>query len=107
MSNLPTTLADTFMGIGPGGPLPIPSPWSVSGGYITYTTGGVVIGTPSGGSLGPGTLNASNLYVNGISIDVANFLSLTGGTISGPLTVNGPFTLGSTINGAVLDMGTY
>jgi hypothetical protein len=107
MSNLPTTFADTFMGIGPGGPLPIPSPWSVSSGYITYTTGGVVVGTPTGGNQGPGTLNAANLFVNGISVDVANFLPLTGGTIGGPLTVNGNFTVVGTTNGVTLDMGTF
>jgi hypothetical protein len=107
MNNLPTTLVTATMGIGPGGPLPVPSPWNTSSGYITYTTGGVVVGTPTGGNKGPGTLNASNLFVNGISVDVANFLPLTGGTISGPLTVNGAFTLGGTINGAVLDMGTF
>jgi hypothetical protein len=79
----------------------------MSSGYITYTTGGVVVGTPSGGSQGPGTLNATNLFINGISIDVNNFLSLTGGTISGPLTVNGPFTVIGTTNGVTLDMGTF
>jgi hypothetical protein len=105
MSNIPTTLAT--MGIGPGGPLPVPSPWNVSGGYITYTTGGVVVGTPTGGNQGPGTLNAANLFINGLSVDVANFLPLTGGTIGGPLTVNGAFILKSTIDGAVLDMGTF
>jgi hypothetical protein len=107
MSNLPTPLVAVTLGIGPGGPLPIPSPWRISSGYISYTVGGVVVGTPTGGNQGSGTLNATNLFINGQSIDFNNYLLLTGGTISGPLIVNGPLTLGGTINGAVLDMGTF
>ena len=98
------------IGFGPGGPLPAPTPWTLFGTYITFKTGGVVVGTPSGGSFGPGTLNATNLLINGVSINPNNFLQLTGGTINGPFTINtGPVTFGPgvVINGAVLDMGTY
>jgi hypothetical protein len=105
--NVPTPFVDATMGFGPGGPLPVPSPWQTFGGYISYTGGGVVIGAPSGGSFGPGTVNALNLYINGLSVNPNNFLLLSGGTIGGSLTVNGAFILGSTIDGAVLDMGTF
>jgi hypothetical protein len=105
--NVPTPFIDTIIGFGPGGPLPSPSPWRVLGGYIDYVAGGVVVGTPTGGNLGPGTLNAVGLYINGLSFNLNNYLPLAGGTITGPLTINGNFTMNGVTDGIILDMGTF
>src|SRR5215468_5061364 len=92
-TDIPITFSDAPLGFGPGGPLPVPSPWTNYGTYIGYGIGGVIVGTPTGGQKGPGTLNAQNIYVNGVSINPGDFLPLTGGTITGNLTINGGFTL--------------
>jgi hypothetical protein len=94
------------MGFGPGGPLPAPTPWIVYGTYLQWT-GGIVVGNPTGGSLGPGTINAAAFYINGQSFELGNYLPLTGGVIGGPLTVNGAFVVHGTVDGITLDMGTY
>src|SRR5262245_40227450 len=102
-----TTESAAPIGFGPGGPLPPPAPWIIHGSWISYL-GGVVIGNPTGGNKGPGTINASSVFQNGVHLDVSNFLPLTGGTV-GPLTVNGAFTVapGWVTDGVILDMGTY
>ena len=51
---------------GPGGPGPVPDPWTVNGPTISYSKGGVVIGPATGGGLGAGNLNISgNYFING------------------------------------------
>lgn len=107
MSNGPSILTNAPIGFGPGGPLPPPSPWTSFGSYIFYGNGGVVIGNPTGGSQGPGTLNASGLFVNGLTVNPNNFLQLSGGVITGNLAVDGNFTVTGITDGVVLDMGTF
>ena len=109
MTEVPSLLTNAPIGFGAGGPLPAPSPWTSFGTYIRYGNGGVVIGDPAGGSFGPGTLNAVNLLINGISINPNNWLPLTGGTIVGNLAINGNFSIiaPGTVDGSILDMGTY
>lgn len=94
-------------GFGPGGPLPIPSPWVSYGTYIGYATGGVLVGNPNGGDMGPGTINTVNLFINGLSISPGNYLPISGGTIGGNLTINGNLTVVGTSDGIKLDMGTF
>jgi len=116
MADQPHPLTEAPLGFGPGGPLPSPSPWIIHGSWIEYSNGGVVLGSPTGGNKGPGTLNAANVYLNGSSLDLGNYLPLTGGTIGGNLSVTGNLavnganlTLGNTtvLQGGVLDMGTF
>jgi hypothetical protein len=97
MSATPFTNAP--LGFGPGGPLPAPTPWTTYGSWVTFS-GGVVVGSPTGGNKGPGTINASNYFINGSSFNINNYLPLTGGTISGPLTVTGVVNM-------TLDMGVF
>lgn len=112
--NVPIQMTDAPLGFGPGGPLPAPSPWINYGGYIGYTLGGVVIGTPTGGNKGPGTVNAANFYINGVSVNPGDYLPVTGGTVA-YLNVTGTLTIGNgsainmngAINGAIMDMGVY
>ena len=94
------------IGFGPGGPLPAPTPWTTYGTWLQWS-GGLVIGSPTGGNLGPGTVNASSYYLNGQPFELANYLPLSGGTITGTLTINGPTIFGGTIDGAVIDGGTF
>lgn len=80
--------------------------------------GSVVIGSPTGGGMGAGTLNATGLYVNGVavstggggggsgtvtSVDVSG--STTGLTFSGgPVTTSGTITMAGTL--AIANGGT-
>jgi len=48
---------------------------------------GIQVGTPTGGDMGVGTVNASNYYINGTALS-GTFLPLTGGTVTGRLTVS-------------------
>ena len=102
----PTPQTTSLLGFGPGGPLPAPSPWTTYGSWVSYL-GGVVVGNPTGGQLGPGTINAVAYYTNGVPFDLSNFLPLSGGVIAGPLTVNGTFTALGLVDGIKLDMGTF
>jgi hypothetical protein len=47
--------------------------------------GAVVVGLPTGGSKGAGTVNASDYFINGQPFDFATVLPITGGTLTGPL----------------------
>jgi hypothetical protein len=83
------TPREEVLGSGAGGPLSPPTPWIQFAGYVLYPYG-VVIGNPTGGNKGPGTLNLQNgIYLNGTIVDLTKFLLLTGGTLSGPLTLYG------------------
>lgn len=76
------------LGSGQGGPLAIPSPWIQHVGWINYP-GGVVIGNPSAGQQGPGSLNLQTLFLNGALVNLGLYLQLTGGVMTGPLTLSG------------------
>jgi hypothetical protein len=94
----PDLLNVQFLGFGPGGPLPIPSPWTTYGGYIYYPQG-VVLGSPTGGNLGAGIINAQDVAIQGTSVlnKFNNYLPTAGGTVTGNLIVNGNSIL-STLN---------
>jgi hypothetical protein len=88
---------ETILGSGAGGPLTAPGPWIQYTGYLQYA-GGVVVGSPTGGNQGAGTINAPAVYANGSQIIPANYVNLSGGTMTGPLILSGDPTnpLGST-----------
>ena len=91
------------------------SKFDKTGGAITgnvsqtgdYTlSGSAVIGAPTGGSKGAGTINATGLYVNGVAVgtgagsvtSVAVSPGTTGLTVSGsPITSSGTITIGGTL----------
>lgn len=57
---------------------------------FSCVNGAIVLGNPTGGSEGAGTLNAQGLYVNGQLVTTGGpFLPLTGGTLTGNLTLAG------------------
>jgi hypothetical protein len=80
------TPREEILGSGAGGPLTAPGPWIAYTGYLQYS-GGVVIGSPTGGNKGSGALNLQSVYLNGVIVDLTKYLLLTGGTLSGPLTL--------------------
>lgn len=59
--------------------------------------GGVQIGSPTGGLQGAGTLNATALYVNGVSVSSAGAgvtsVATSGGITGGPITATGTISL--------------
>jgi hypothetical protein len=77
------TLASPYATIGFGAPVTLPGP-------VTITGGGLVVGTPSGGNEGAGTVNATNYYLNGVLlVQTGTFI----GTLTGmTTTVTGTFT---------------
>jgi hypothetical protein len=76
-----------ILGAGAGGPLPAPSPWTQTSGYISYGQA-VVIGAPAGGAQAPGSLNLMSIYLNGVAFLPSSYLLLSGGTLTGPLLLN-------------------
>lgn len=86
MSDVETPL--DILGAGAGGPLPPGSPWISYNGYLQYS-GGIVLGSPTGGNKGPGTLNLLNLFVNNQNFSPASVVLLTGGTMTGLLFLSG------------------
>ncbi len=47
--------------------------WSMAtGNYVQITPGGLVIGSPSGGFKGDGTINATNIYLNGVQVSAGD-----------------------------------
>ena len=82
---------EQVLGSGAGGPLTAPSPWTslkdATSAFILYPNG-VVIGNPSGGNKGVGTLNLPTLYINGALVNLANYLLLAGGSMTGQLLLN-------------------
>ncbi len=76
-------------------------------------TGATVVGAPTGGNKGAGTVNATGLFVNGVAVgtgagsvtSVALSPGTTGLTVSGsPITTSGTITLGGTL--AIANGGT-
>lgn len=57
-----------------GGPMPMPSPWTIQGPSIQYP-GGVVVGAPIGANMGSGTCNVQALYINGQPVDISPFIT--------------------------------
>jgi hypothetical protein len=80
------TPREEVLGSGAGGPLSPPSKWISYAGYILYPYG-VVIGNPSGGNKGIGALNLQSIYINGTLVDLSKYFLLTGGTLTGSLTL--------------------
>ena len=82
---------EQVLGAGAGGPLTAPTPWVVgkdaTSAYIAYSAG-VVIGNPTGGNQGIGALNLQTLYLNVALVNLANYVLLTGGTMTGILTLS-------------------
>lgn len=74
----------------------------LSGG-LDAVLGSAVIGTPTGGNQGAGTVNATGVFVNGVPVGSGTFLPLTGGTLSGPLT--GTTITGTTLTGTTGTIG--
>ena len=68
------TIASPYatISIGGSGPVTLPGPVTISG-------GGLIVGAPTGGNEGAGTVNATNYYLNGV-------LVLQTGTFTGTLT---------------------
>jgi hypothetical protein len=57
-------------GFGIGGPGPPPTAWLISDDTIDYN-GGVTVGNPTGGPMGDGTLNAINLFIQGVDVQAS------------------------------------
>lgn len=51
---------------------------TVSAGGATFTAGSVVVGAPTGGGQGTGTINATGLYINGVAVATGTVTSITG-----------------------------
>lgn len=71
-------------GLGIVGPQPKPDPWTVKGSSVWYAYS-LVIGNPTGGQMGDGTINAVELYINGSRHNPAMFAQLIGATFTGPV----------------------
>jgi hypothetical protein len=78
---------EAVLGAGAGGPLTAPSPWIQYQGWVQYPAA-VVIGSPTGGQKGLGTLNLQALYLNGVIVNLAQYVLLVGGTMTGFLTLS-------------------
>lgn len=95
------------------GPGPMPDPWTVNGAVISYP-GAVLVGTPTGGQQGAGSLNAQALYVNGVAVtsgsgSVANVSVVSANGFSGTVanaTSTPAITIRTTINGIMKGNGT-
>jgi hypothetical protein len=85
---LEPTPVESILGSGAGGPLSAPTPWIQYTGYLQYA-GGIVVGAPTGGNEGAGTINATAIYVNGVQDLPNSYVKLAGGTMSGILTLSG------------------
>lgn len=90
---------------GPGGP---PEPWRVSGASISYDGSILVPAVVTGGVMGPGTINASGLFINGVSVQslISGYLPLVGGTLTGALHLNSQIFISGTANLKLADSVT-
>jgi hypothetical protein len=88
---------------------------SGSNGDITALTNaaGILVGAPTGGAQGVGTLNATGLFINGVGVGTGSgsvtSVAVSGGTTGlttsgGPVTTSGTITLAGTL--AVVNGGT-
>lgn len=85
---------------------PIGSTTTSTGAFTTLTGTSSVIGSPTGGNQGAGTLNATGLYVNGVAVgtgsgtvtSVAGTGTVNGLTLTGTVTSSGSLTLGGTLS---------
>jgi hypothetical protein len=84
-------LQETILGSGAGGPLTPPGPWVQYAGYLTYS-GGIILGNATDGNKGVGTVNAKDFYKDGVKIDLGLYLPLTGGVMTGLISLSGPPT---------------
>jgi hypothetical protein len=78
---------EAVLGSGAGGPLSVPTPWIIGSGYIAYPFGGIVVGNPTGGAKGVGSVNAQSYYINGTLVDLTKYVLWTGGAMQGVLTL--------------------
>jgi hypothetical protein len=60
----------SFPTFGVGGPGPQPTAWLINNDTIDYD-GGITVGNPTGGPMGSGTINAINLFIEGLDINAA------------------------------------
>jgi hypothetical protein len=67
-----------ILGYANAGPGPMPDPWITSHNSITYLYN-IIVGTPTGGAAGNGTINAQDLFINGVSVS-AHFGNIDCGT---------------------------
>ena len=44
-----------------------------TGAFTTLTAASAVVGSPTGGNQGAGTLNATGLFINGVAVGVSGF----------------------------------
>jgi hypothetical protein len=81
-------MADLFS-ITDAGPSSPPDPWITIGTGLGYDGAILVPRAVTGGNMGPGSINVSNLYINGIAYvsPIGNYLPLSGGTLTGVLTI--------------------
>ena len=77
-----------ILGAGAGGPLTAPTPWILHSGYLSYG-GGIVIGNPTGGNQGNGAINTQSIYINGVQFNIADYVPVAGGNMTGFLTLSG------------------
>lgn len=70
---------------------------TISDGLCQQNDAGVTIGSPTSGSQGAGTLNATGLYVNGTAVSAAGITALTGDVVAA-----GPGSAAATIQTAVV-----
>jgi hypothetical protein len=74
-----------------GGPVAAPGPWRSHGDYITYAYG-TVVGKALGGNMGPGTINAEALFINGVPLFTTAagvYVQKAGDTMTGKLALSG------------------
>lgn len=74
---------------------------------------GVIAGSPTGGSQGPGTINAEGLFVNGVAVSSGGSVTSVGLTMpsgfsvtGSPVTIAGTLAVSSTLNGPLRGNGT-
>lgn len=97
-------------------PAAIGNTTAASGAFTTLSSSGAatldsaVIGSPTGGNKGVGTINAAGLYINGVSVGTSGgTVSSVGGTgtvngitLSGTVTSSGNLTLSGAVSGVSL-----
>lgn len=80
----PVQLSTILGSQGAPGPQAPPDVWKQHGDHVSYDKG-VVVGTPGFDNMGPGTINAEMLYIEGVPISGVTFVEVSGDTMEGPL----------------------